>query len=149
MAELLYAMTTRFRERWPNRCLVCDAPDPALAVAADPVLLRRALDNLVDNARKYSADDQPIELGVGADPAGVRIEVIDHGVGIDHADQPRVFTPFFRADRSRTRSTGGVGLGLVLARRIAIAHGGTIGFHSEPGGGSRFWMILPALGTSG
>jgi signal transduction histidine kinase len=69
--------------------------------------------------------------------------VIDRGVGISPDDRPRVFTPFFRADRSRTRATGGVGLGLALARRIVEAHGGAIDFHSEPDVGSRFWFVLP------
>jgi two-component system, OmpR family, sensor kinase len=142
LAELLESTTTRFRARWPNRRLVCDAPAP-YAITGDPAILRRALDNLVDNARKYSPDDAPIELRVAGDPGGVRVEVIDHGAGIELADQPRVFTPFFRADRSRTRATGGVGLGLTLARRIVEAHGGTIGFASEPGCGSRFWFVLP------
>ncbi|MEO7731160.1 MAG: HAMP domain-containing sensor histidine kinase [Kofleriaceae bacterium] len=142
LAELLDATTTRFRARWPNRRLVCEDAAP-FAITGDPAILRRALDNLVDNARKYSPDDAPIELRVAGDPGGVRIEVIDHGAGIELADQPRVFTPFFRADRSRTRATGGVGLGLTLARRIVEAHGGTIGFASEPGRGSRFWFVLP------
>jgi signal transduction histidine kinase len=150
LTELLEATTTRFRERWPNRRLICDLALPGLSsgapheITGDPVILRRALDNLVDNARKYSADDTPIELRVARDPAGVRVEVIDHGLGIAPADQPRVFTPFFRADKSRTRATGGVGLGLALARRIVEAHGGTIGFTSELGHGSRFWFVLPA-----
>jgi signal transduction histidine kinase len=67
----------------------------------------------------------------------VRVEVIDRGAGIARDDWPRVFTPFFRADRSRTRATGGVGLGLVLVRRINEAHGGAIAFESEPDVGSR------------
>jgi signal transduction histidine kinase len=144
LAELVEATTTRFRARWPNRQLVCDASGEPHRIDADPVILRRALDNLVDNARKYSADDRPIELRVAADPAGVRVEVIDEGPGIEPADQPRVFTPFFRADKSRARATGGVGLGLALARRIIEAHGGTIGFSTDPGHGSRFWFVLPA-----
>jgi two-component system OmpR family sensor kinase len=142
LAELLEATTTRFRARWPNRRLVCDEPAP-YAITGDPAILRRALDNLVDNARKYSPDDAPIELCVAGHPGGVRVEVVDRGAGIELADQPRVFTPFFRADKSRTRATGGVGLGLTLARRIVEAHGGTIGFASDPGRGSRFWFVLP------
>ena len=147
VGELVEATTARFAERWPGRRLACHAGAAGLAVDADPVLLRRALDNLVDNARKYSADDAPIALGVSraelrGGPA-VRIEVQDHGLGIDAADQPSVFTAFFRADKSRTRDTGGVGLGLVLTRRIVEAHRGEIGFASERGRGSRFWFVLP------
>jgi len=142
LGEVIEASTARFRARWPNRALRC-APPGELAITADPAMLRRALDNLLDNARKYSPDDTAIELAVVPAANGVRVEVVDHGAGIELADQPRIFTPFFRADRSRTRATGGVGLGLTLARRIVEAHGGTIGFTSEPGRGSRFWFTVP------
>lgn len=145
--ELIDATALRFGQRWPNRTLTCGGADGELAIDGDPIWLRRALDNLVDNARKYSPDHEAIAIVVGLaelrGAPGVRIEVVDHGVGIAPDDWPRVFTPFFRADRSRTRATGGVGLGLVLARRIVEAHGGAIGFHSEPDAGSRFWFVLP------
>ena len=144
--ELVEATAARFRSRWPERALVCRVPEEQIAVDVDPVLLRRALDNLLDNARKYSPEDRAIDLAVerAAGGGGVRIAVVDRGVGIAAEDQPRVFTPFFRADPSRSRATGGVGLGLVLARRIVESHGGTIGFTSAPDAGSTFWLTLPA-----
>jgi two-component system, OmpR family, sensor kinase len=71
------------------------------------------------------------------------VEVVDRGVGISAADMPRVFAPFFRGDRSRTRATGGVGLGLALARRVVEAHGGSIEVESEIGAGTRFRVTLP------
>lgn len=83
------------------------------------------------NARKYSPEHTAITVSVGAaelrGAPGVRIEVIDRGVGIAPDDRPRVFTPLFRADRSRTRATDG----------------GAIDFHSEPDVGSRFWFVVP------
>jgi signal transduction histidine kinase len=146
--ELVDAVTVRFAERWPGRVLTCRGASDDLVIDGDPIWLRRALDNLVDNARKYSPDHAAIAIEVGAaelrGARGVRIEVIDRGAGIARDDWPRVFTPFFRANRSRTRTTGGVGLGLVLARRIVEAHGGAIAFDSEPDVGSRFWFVLPA-----
>jgi len=143
--ELVEATAARFRSRWPERELVCRLPDERIAVDVDPVLVRRALDNLLDNARKYSPDDRPIVLSVErGDGGAVRIAVVDRGVGIAPEDQPRVFTPFFRADPSRSRATGGVGLGLVLARRIVESHGGSIGFTSAREAGSTFWLTLPA-----
>jgi signal transduction histidine kinase len=145
--ELVDAAALRFGERWPNRTLTCGGSSDELAIDGDPIWLRRALDNLVDNARKYSPDHAAIAIVVGEaelrGAPGVRIEVIDRGVGIAPDDWPRVFTPFFRADRSRARATGGVGLGLVLARRIIEAHGGAVGFHSALDTGSRFWFVLP------
>jgi signal transduction histidine kinase len=71
------------------------------------------------------------------------IEVRDRGIGIDAADLPRLFTPFFRTDRSRARGTGGVGLGLALARRIAEAHGGSISAESVPGEGTTIRVVVP------
>jgi len=145
--ELVEATALRFRERWPARALACAEPAADLVVDGDPVMLRRALDNLVDNARKYSAEDRPITVAVDrAELRGrpaVKVEVVDAGHGIAVGDQPRVFTAFFRADRSRARATGGVGLGLALARRIVEAHEGAVGFASDPDRGSRFWFVLP------
>lgn len=145
--ELVETSVVRFRDRSPDRQLACTDHEPHLVVDGDPVMLRRALDNLVDNARKYSPDDAAITVTVERSelrgkPA-VRLAVADQGVGIVPEDQPRVFTAFFRADRSRTRSTGGVGLGLALARRIVEAHDGTIGFTSERDRGSLFWFVVP------
>ncbi len=146
-AEIATTAVARFRARWPDRVLSGDASAGPSIVDGDPVLLRRALDNLLDNARKYSPDDQPIELVTTETAGAVRFEVVDHGIGIARDDHDRVFTPFFRANPSRTRATGGVGLGLALVRRIALAHGGEAGFTSEPGRGSRFWFSVPVRHT--
>src|SRR3569833_1955465 len=106
-------------------------------------LRRRVVDNLLDNARKYSDDGTPIEILITNDGDAVRIEVVDRGIGIAAEDQERVFSAFFRADRCCLCVLGGVGLGLVLARRIVEAHDGTLAFTSELGRGSRFWLTLP------
>jgi signal transduction histidine kinase len=123
IAEPVEAAIARFSARWPERELAYQPPDDLLAVDGDPALLRRVLDNLLDNARKYS--DAVIEIHITRAEQTVRIEVVDRGIGIAAHDQARMFSAFFRVDRSRARSSGGVGLGLVLARRIVEAHGGT------------------------
>jgi signal transduction histidine kinase len=150
VGELVDAAARRFTARWPGRTLVYDSHAPDLTVDVDPVMLRRAIDDLLDNARKYSAANSAIALAVSsamlARQPAVTIEIVDHGIGIAASDQPNVFTAFFRADKSRTRATGGVGLGLALARRIVEAHRGTIGFSSELDRGSRFWFTLPLAG---
>ena len=152
LAELVDAALVRFRARWPERAVVCELADGPLVVDGDPALLRRVLDNLLDNARKYSADDTPIALRVvraaTGDRPAVRVEVVDRGIGIAPEDQPRVFSAFFRADRSRTRASGGVGLGLALARRIVEAHGGSIGVESQVDRGSSFWFALALAGPA-
>ena len=73
----------------------------------------------------------------------MEMEVADTGRGIAPEDLPRLFDRFYRADPSRSRSTGGSGLGLTIARRLVEAHGGTIGAESVPGEGSRFTIRLP------
>jgi two-component system, OmpR family, sensor kinase len=154
VGELVEAALLRFGDRWPERTFVNSAlPSPPLVVAADPVMLRRAIDNLVDNARKYSPDDKPITVTVSrtelqGSPAA-RVEVVDEGIGIAAEDHASVFTAFFRADKSRTRGTGGVGLGLALARRIVEGHRGIMGFTSERDRGSRFWLVLPLESDTG
>jgi signal transduction histidine kinase len=115
----------------------------AADIEADPVLLRRAIDNLLENASKYSDDSQPIALRARSTGSEVVVEVQDRGIGIDPADLGKLFTPFFRTDRSRARGTGGIGLGLALAKRIVEAHRGSIGVHSSPGEGSTFRFSVP------
>jgi two-component system OmpR family sensor kinase len=132
----------RFRDLFPERVLTVAFDDALPVLDADPVLLRRVVDNLLDNARKYS--DGVITLDARARAALLVVSVTDTGPGIDPADVPHLFTPFFRADRSRTRGTGGVGLGLALARRIVEAHGGSIAVHTRPGTGTTFEFKLPA-----
>jgi len=142
-ASVVERSAARFRKEHPDRELRL-AMDSALpAVHADEVLLRRVLDNLVDNARKYS--DGAIVLGARAEGEAVELRVEDRGIGIEPADVERLFEPFFRTDRSRARRSGGLGLGLTLARRIVEAHGGTLVAHSEPGRGSTFTVRIPAV----
>jgi signal transduction histidine kinase len=137
------AALARFRRLHPHRSAAAELAD-APPVDADPELLARVLDNLLDNAAKYSEAPSPIGLALDAAGGGVRFAVRDQGVGIAAEDQPRVFTPFFRADPSRARGTGGVGLGLALSKRIVDAHGGRITLASEPGRGTTVTVWLPA-----
>jgi two-component system, OmpR family, sensor kinase len=144
LAEVARAAADRLRQRAPERAVEVDAPGP-LPVEGDAALLRRVLDNLLDNARKYSRADAPIRVAARADGGGaVRVSVTDAGAGIAPEDLGSLFTPFFRADRSRNRATGGVGLGLSLSRRIAEAHRGGLAVESAPGRGSTFTLSLPA-----
>jgi two-component system OmpR family sensor kinase len=142
-STLLEAAAARFHVRCRERSLDCDIPTDLPTLDADPSLLRRVLDNLLDNARKFS--EEPVRLsGRGsADGAHLVFEVQDRGIGISNEDQARIFEPFFRSDPSRTRATGGVGLGLAVVRRIVEAHSGTIDVHSELGQGTRFVVTLP------
>jgi signal transduction histidine kinase len=142
--ELVARAAERFRAAHPGRTLEVAAEEPLPVLDADAALLRRALDNLLDNAAKYSEPGEPVTLSARAEGGALVLEVRDRGIGIDAADLPRLFTPFFRTDRSRGRGSGGVGLGLALAKRIAEAHGGTIAVESASGKGTVVRVRVPA-----
>jgi signal transduction histidine kinase len=139
----------RFRAAHPNRPFSAHFEGGEGVVDADPVLLRRVVDNLLENAHKYSPDaDAAISLQVSERAGRACFEVADHGVGISSEDLPSVFTAFFRGERSRSRGTGGVGLGLTLAKRIVEAHGGSLEVESSVGSGSTFRAFLPVRAVS-
>jgi signal transduction histidine kinase len=113
-------------------------------VEGDAVLLRRALQNLLENAHKYSSDPSAvIQIASGVEGSSVWIEVRDLGIGIAPDDLHHVFRPFFRSDKSRTRATGGFGLGLAIVKQIAEAHRGTVEIESQIGVGTRVRIRLP------
>jgi signal transduction histidine kinase len=139
----------RFRGAHEGRALELELGAGLPSVRGDAALLRRLLANLLDNAAKYSEPSAPIVLAASSDGGAAVLEVRDHGIGIAAEDLPRLFSPFFRTDRSRARGTGGTGLGLALAKRIAEAHGGTISAESAPGQGTTFRVTLPAARPPG
>ena len=106
-------------------------------------MLGQLLDNLLENACKYSEPGTPIIVRVWGEPDAVVLAVEDLGHGIPTEDLPRIFEPFYRAESARRLGLAGVGLGLAVARRVAETHGGTITALSEPGRGSRFAVRLP------
>jgi signal transduction histidine kinase len=141
---LLDKSVALFQLAHPERVLETKVPDTLGRMNADPVLLRRVIDNLLENAHKYTdKPDRPITLQAKVEGERAIIDVIDRGIGISEEDQKRLFEPFFRVDRSRARSTGGLGLGLLLARRIVEAHGGTLTMASVLNEGTTATVTLP------
>ena len=140
--ELADRATRKFKARHPGRSLERSQGDDR-AIQCDPLLLRRALDNLLDNAAKYSDPGSQVTLAIHPNGSSVAFEIVDHGIGMSAAELDLAFTPFWRADDSRTRKTGGVGLGLALARRIARAHGGDVTLSSRPGQGTTARLEVP------
>ena len=112
---------------------------PTPAVDADPVRVRQAVINLVQNAAKFSLATEPIEITVTEGPDTVRVAVTDHGSGIPLGDRDRLFGKFTRL----RRDTPGTGLGLYISRGIARAHGGDIVLEASSPAGSRFALTLP------
>jgi signal transduction histidine kinase len=107
---------------------------------ARPLALKRLLTNLIENAVKYG---ERAAVRVEDNAAQLRIIVADNGPGIAEAEIERVFEPFYRVEGSRSRATGGVGLGLSVARDIARAHGGELTLRNRAGGGLEAMLILP------
>ena len=126
----------------PRRPIEVDVPDE-LRLEGDEKLLGRALDNLLDNARKYDQAGGKIHLEGRRDGQAVSLAVQDSGPGIAADELDKIFEPFFRGSSARASSATGFGLGLALARRVAEAHGGTILATNAPGGGARLELRLP------
>jgi heavy metal sensor kinase len=110
---------------------------------ADPEDLQLVWTNLLENAVRYSPEGTSVEVAVNHDSEKAQIVFQDHGVGISAADLPRVFDRFYRGDPSRTRATGGFGLGLAIAKALVEAYGGTISAESAPGRGTRMTVEFP------
>ena len=118
------------------------------APVVDPVIMDaqqigRVLSNLVGNALRHTPSGGTVRVQASAQPGGARVEIQDSGEGIPAQDLPHVFERFYRGEKSRSRATGGAGLGLAIAKGIVEAHGGTIGVESQPGQGTRFTFTLP------
>ena len=114
-------------------------------VRANPSQIGRAVTNLVVNAINYTPERGEITLALRPEPGAVVIEVRDTGIGISPQDQNRIFERFYRADKSRSSTTGGSGLGLAIAKAIVETHGGSISLESRPGEGSLFSIHLPLV----
>src|SRR5690606_20439533 len=117
---------------------------PRATVSGDYNALRSIVQNLLENALKYSPADTEVTLEVSAVNEDIVLRVADRGIGIDPAEQKRVFEKFYRAGDEMTRKTRGSGLGLALVKRIADAHGAAIRLNSRPGTGTEMVVTFPA-----
>lgn len=117
---------------------------PPAIICADLDQLNEILDNIIENAIKYTKQGG-VKVSVDVDSNRVRFTVTDTGIGIPEEDVPHLFQKFYRVDNSQTREIGGTGLGLYLIKRLADNIGGTIGVKSVYGQGSTFWLELDNL----
>ncbi|MBV9259200.1 MAG: HAMP domain-containing histidine kinase [Ktedonobacteraceae bacterium] len=122
------------------------APETPSAFA-DSDRITQVLLNLLDNARRHTSTDGSISIRAYSKENVLYTQVHDTGTGIDSSDLPHIFERFYRADRSRTRTTGGSGLGLSIVKAIIIAHGGNIWAESNPGQGTTITFTLPLART--
>ena len=117
-------------------------------VFADRRAVEQILQNLLDNALKYSLPGKRIDITVAPAGSVVQVDVADRGPGISEADRARIFERFYRVDRGRSRDQGGTGLGLAIVKHLAQASGGEVWVESTPGEGSTFSFTLPAADRS-
>jgi two-component system OmpR family sensor kinase len=143
LREVLDDLAGDLRVVQPMRPIEVDCPK-SLIVSADHHRIVQAVAALAGNALRHTPTATPVWLTGARRPDGaVRVAVVDHGPGIAGEHLPHLFERFYRADRGRTRASGGNGLGLAIVAGIVTAHGGRYGAESPPGGPTSFWFELP------
>lgn len=145
LVELLQPLVVEYATlaQQKQQTVTSELPKHSMLVQAEPDLLRQAIVNLLSNAHRYTPQGGTIILRLVAVSRWAVIQVTDSGIGISAEDLPRIFDRFYRADRVRSRQTGGFGLGLAISRQIVEAHGGQIIAQSTAGKGSTFEIRLP------
>ncbi len=117
-------------------------------IEADRERIEQVLNNLLDNAVKFTPPEGKICLSALEEGEDIRIEISDTGIGIPREYLSRLFERFYRVDKARSKELGGTGLGLSIVKHIVQAHGGTVGVESEPDKGSKFFFTLPQIQSS-
>ena len=148
VAELVRDAAARWTDRSASHVITARVPSEIPAIAAGSALLSSAIDELIDNAIKFSPDGGLVTVSVepvqGEKKPTIAVSVADQGIGIDPVKKEAVFDDFHQVDGSATRRFGGLGIGLAFVRRVAEAHGGRVDILSEQGRGSTFSLVLPA-----
>ena len=141
MAQLVADVAEGYRAQTPG--IQSDIPERPVMAMIDPARITIALNTLLDNAIKYSGPDSlPVELSLQERTDGFSIIVKDYGIGIPEESISHLFDPFYRVDESRSRGTGGYGLGLYLCHTIIKAHRAHIEVESTLGAGTEFRLVF-------
>jgi two-component system sensor histidine kinase CpxA len=111
----------------------------------DGTLIQRAVENVIRNALKYTANDTAVEVSIVEETSGVRIVIDDHGPGVPEELINQIFEPFFRVGEARRTQSGSGGVGLAIAERSVRLHGGAVRASNRDGSGLRVEMDIPAL----
>jgi two-component system phosphate regulon sensor histidine kinase PhoR len=149
--EVVEQCVNRHRDRAMQRSISINAfpmegslhPDQDLECLVDEEAFVQILDNLVDNAVKYTPEHGVINVQWGLENKYVIIQVLDNGIGIPESDLPRIFERFYRVDKARSREVGGTGLGLSIVKHLVQAMKGSISANSQVGKGTTFTVRLP------
>ncbi len=147
LPDLVGERLSHWRRELPGREFHPDLPRDLPPVEVDRTMLRRCLDELLDNAVKFSPGGEPVDVLAATEPNGsvarVRLSVRDRGIGVDDEHLELVFGDFYQAEAGETRRFGGLGLGLALVRRIVEGLGGDVAVDSAAGSGATFSLLLP------
>ena len=135
--------TSRIKAKGKNLALEIDYPNDLPKLFGDLHSFQEILENLLDNAVRYTSEGGTIKISATAKGNEVEIAVSDNGIGIPKVDQARIFERFYRVDAARSRESGGTGLGLSIVKHLVEAQGGRIKVVSEVGSGSAFYVTLP------
>lgn len=139
----------RFEERAREAQLTLDVrTDPVPTLHGSERDLALLVDNLIDNAIRYTPAGGNVDVSVSGSDGGILLRVADTGIGIPQRDLSRVLERFYRVDQGRSRRSGGTGLGLSIVRHVAENHGGSVSLSSELGRGTTVDVTLPVNGTS-
>ena len=144
LLELAQAVETAFEPDLEKKKLTCEVSGETAVVLGDQRRLHQVIFNLVSNAVKYSNEGGMIQIRVKQEKLKAVLIVEDQGIGMAEEDLPLIFERFYRTDLSRSRKTGGAGIGLAIVKAIVQAHQGTVTVISKVGCGSRFTVTLPA-----
>jgi len=145
--NLLESIMDDYRARPAGKEHVLDfLPDPAVGLLSiDPLKITQVVENLLDNALKYTPKRSRIELSAQLKGADVIVCLRDNGQGIPAVDLPHIFERFYRVDKGRSREKGGTGLGLSIVKHIVQLHGGRVWVESQEGRGTAFFFSLPTV----
>lgn len=148
ITELVRRLVQNFQNEFLMKDIHVEIKGDEERVYADRDKMSQVFVNLLSNAQKYTPQGGSVCISIRGDDAKTEIIVEDNGEGIAEEDLPYIFERFYRADKSRTRSTGGAGIGLTIAKAIVMAHSGTITVSSRKCHGSKFVITLPKNGQA-
>jgi two-component system sensor histidine kinase BaeS len=140
--QVVHAMLPLAEER--GITLTAGVQQPVAPIRADGDRLAEVLTNLIGNALRYAHQGRHVTVSAAQENDRLMLEVADDGPGLSPDELPFVFERFWRGDRSRSRDSGGSGIGLAIVRQLVELHGGTVSAESKPGEGTTFRVALPA-----
>lgn len=142
--DLTLLLTSLVEEQMNNSPGIQFQASESISIHADPALIRMLFRNLIENAVKFSAhQERLVEVDIAQHSDHVVVNITDYGIGIPAKDLPQIFEPFYRVEQSRSKHTGGYGLGLSIVRKVIDAHEGKITFHDIEPSGTSARVALP------